>query len=200
MATTLRRETTGGVPQRGKVPPKFGKLHNPVDASKLKIHVGGNDTTVFGMYFDSGMGYKNNRTKGVATGDDPETMYAVMAGTRWGNGSCFDYGNSEVGGFGNGPGTMEAIFFGAARWRRNTGYAEPGCTLAFISGEGPNRTNLNKTICDGASPETSKNCCGPWLGADLEAGMYYGAGTQNVNERNKPHQARLCRPHVQRAS
>jgi hypothetical protein len=96
-----------GVPQRGTVPPRFGHLHNPVDATKHKIHVGGNSTRVYGMYFDPGMGYKNNRTKGVATGDDPETMYAVMTGKRWGNGCCFDYGNSEVGGFSDGAGTME---------------------------------------------------------------------------------------------
>lgn len=96
-----------GFPQRGRDPPRFGHLHNPVDATRHKIHVGGNSTQVYGMYFDPGMGYKNNRTKGVATGDDPETMYAVMTGKRWGNGCCFDYGNSEVGGFSDGAGTME---------------------------------------------------------------------------------------------
>jgi hypothetical protein len=80
-------------------------------------------------------------------------------------------------------GTMEAIFWGAARWRGNTGYTEPGCILA--TPEGPNRTNAS--ICDGSSPETSKNCCGPWIGADLESGMYYGGGDWgNQNEQNKP--------------
>jgi hypothetical protein len=106
-----------GVPSHppSGVTPKFGHLHNPVDASKHKIYVGGDNTHVYGMYFDHGMGYKNNRTKGVATGDgeravymriqssipshsyrfahsDTETMYAVMTGKRWGNGCCFDYG------------------------------------------------------------------------------------------------------------
>eukprot|EP00051_Salpingoeca_urceolata_P008275 m.104771 g.104771 ORF g.104771 m.104771 type:complete len:488 (-) comp15665_c1_seq2:25-1488(-) len=172
-----------GVPHPGKHPPQFGHKHNPVDASKHKIHVGAGSTQVYGMYFDPGMGYKNNRTKGIATGDDPETMYAVMAGNRWGNGCCFDYGNSELGGFSDGAGSMEAIFFGVSRWRGNQGYAEPGCTLAT-----PLATNrTNASICDGSSPATSKNCCGPWVGADLESGMYYGGGGWgNVNERNKP--------------
>ena len=76
-------------------------------------------------------------------------------------------GNSEVGGWSNGAGTMEAIFWGNARWRGNMGDAEPGCILAQPLQE--NATN--KTICDGATPETSANCCGPWLGADLESGM-----------------------------
>ena len=169
-----------GVP--GRRPGQTGKKHNPVDASKHKIHVGKDSTQVYGMYFDQGMGYKNNKTKGVATGDAPETMYAVMTGKRWGNSCCFDYGNSELGGYSDGAGTMEAIFWGAARWRGNTGYAEPGCILA--TPEAPNRTNAS--TCDGSTPEKSENCCGPWLGADLESGMYYGGGAAKVNEQNKP--------------
>ena len=171
----------------GYHPGQFGKLHNPVDASRLKVHVQadtGRPVEVYGMYFDPGMGYKNNRTTGIATGDEEETIFAVMAGTRWSNRCCFDYGNSELGGYSNGAGTMEAIFFGNSRWRGNQGYAEPGCTLAP-----PMEKNIttNLTICDGASPQTSANCCGPWLGADLESGMYYGGGEWgNVNERNKP--------------
>ena len=61
-----------GVPQRAPAgaPPRFGHLHNPVDASTHKLHVGeDSDTEVYGMYFDPGMGYNNNDTKGVATGD-----------------------------------------------------------------------------------------------------------------------------------
>ena len=170
-----------GVP--GRRPGQFGRLHEPVDASRHKIHVGNNNTQVYGMYFDPGMGYKNNRTRNIATGDETETMYAVMAGNRWGNGCCFDYGNAEVGGYSDGPGTMEAIFWGVSRWRGNQGYAEPGCILATPCCK--NRTNTN--VCDGSSPERSKNCCGPWVGADLESGMYYGGGKWgNVNERNKP--------------
>ena len=174
------------IPHKPHGPPKFGYLHSPVDASKHKIHVGNDSTQVYGMYFDSGMGYKNNETKGVATGDDPETIYAVMTGKRWGNGCCFDYGNAELGGFADGAGSMEAIFFGVTRWKGNQGYAEPGCTLAYPEAE--NHTNATgRSICDGTSPETSGNCCGPWVGADLEAGMYYGGGEWgNVNERNKP--------------
>ena len=56
-----------GIP--GRRPGHPGKKHNPVDASKHKIHVGNGSTRVYGMYFDQGMGYKNNKTKGVATGD-----------------------------------------------------------------------------------------------------------------------------------
>ena len=57
-----------GVPHRGK-PGQYGHYHNPVDASAHKIFVGGDNTQVYGMYFDPGMGYKNNLTTGIATGD-----------------------------------------------------------------------------------------------------------------------------------
>lgn len=44
-------------------------------------------------------------------GNDPETIYAVMTGKRFGNRCCFDYGNSEADDKGDGAGAMEAIFF-----------------------------------------------------------------------------------------
>ena len=53
---------------------------------------------------------------------------------------------------------MEAIYFGNARWRGNSG--------------GP-----------GGDPEGG----GPWVGADLESGMYYGGGNVTViNDRSRP--------------
>ena len=75
---------------------------------------------------------------------------------------------------------MEAIYFGSAYWPNshdggignNTGAKQPGCN------SGSDRPRL----C--SSP--SDNCCGPWLGADLEAGMYYGGGLNGTNVQNKP--------------
>ena len=73
----------------------------------------------------------------------PTTLYttkvfAVLSGTHFNSGCCFDYGNSEVNDKDDGPGTMEAIYFGNAHWRGNTGAGDTG----------------------------------PWVGADLEQGMY----------------------------
>jgi hypothetical protein len=51
---------------------------------------------VYGMWFDPGYGYHVDKTKGIATGNDPESIYAVMSGTHYNGGCCFDYGNSEV--------------------------------------------------------------------------------------------------------
>ena len=89
-----------------------GVQHFGVDATKHKVFVGDARTPVYGMYFNVGDGYIANETKGVATGNDPETIYAVMTGKRWGSYCCFDYGNSETTRKDDGSGHMEAIYFG----------------------------------------------------------------------------------------
>ena len=56
-----------------------GVVHKMVNASKHKIAVAGG-VEVFGMWFDSGHGYHVDVTTGVAKGNDPESIYAVMSG------------------------------------------------------------------------------------------------------------------------
>ena len=51
---------------------------------------------VYAAVFDAGMGYRNVNTSGVATGDAPESMYAVLGGDRYNDHCCFDYGNAEM--------------------------------------------------------------------------------------------------------
>jgi len=139
-----------------------GIVHRMVNASKNKIFVGsfgfGLKVGVFGMWFEPGQGYRTDFTKGIAKGNDPESIYAVMSGKRFNGNCCFDYGNSEnttaqplaTGDYA--CGAMEAIYFGNAHWQGNTGYGN-----------------------------------GPWVGVDLEAGMYYGGGNATkVNLANKP--------------
>ena len=110
-----------------------------VNASQHPITAGG--VPVYGMWFDPGYGYDVDKTLNIATGNEPESIYAVFSGKHFNGGCCFDYGNSETNGRDMGDGTMEALYFGNAHWRGNTG-----------SGSGP------------------------WVGADLEQGMYYGGG------------------------
>ena len=104
------------------------------------------------MYFSPGFGYHVDNTVGIAKGNDPESIFAVMSGTHTNGGCCFDYGNSESNDRDDGDGTMEAIYFGTGHWRGNSGAG-----------------------------------AGPWVGADLEQGMYYGGGNVTVkNEQNTP--------------
>lgn len=70
------------------------------------------------MWFDPGYGYHTDHTTGIAVNNEPESIYAVMSGTRkqLGHGCCFDYGNSENSitskNKSQGSGAMEAIYFG----------------------------------------------------------------------------------------
>ena len=140
------------------------ETHKMVNASKHKIAVRGG-VNVYGMWFDPGYGYHVDNTTGVPKGNDPESIYAVMSGKRFNEHCCFDYGNSE-----NtitatkedyGCGSMEAIYFGNSNWVPHAPWTAP----------------------DGNRGHGS----GPWVGADLEAGMYYGGGNQTrVNEQNTP--------------
>eukprot|EP00658_Telonema_sp_P-2_P076682 TRINITY_DN675_c0_g1_i12.p1 TRINITY_DN675_c0_g1~~TRINITY_DN675_c0_g1_i12.p1 ORF type:complete len:309 (-),score=77.27 TRINITY_DN675_c0_g1_i12:99-1025(-) len=130
----------------------LGQRHKLVNASRHKITVG-EQVQVYGMWFDPGYGYHVDATTGIATGNDPESIYAVMSGTHYNGGCCFDYGNSETNDRDDGCGTMEAIYFGNAHWHGNTGHGSTG----------------------------------PWVGADLEQGMYYGGGqVTQVNNQSMP--------------
>ena len=44
-----------------------------------------------------------------------------MSGKNFNGGCCFDYGNSETNDRDDGAGAMEAIYFGNAHWRGNSG-------------------------------------------------------------------------------
>jgi hypothetical protein len=112
-----------------KAPPG-GWLNNgglEADATAAKVKLGGH--TVYGVYttsnFDNNVGavgYRNNATKGVATGDDPEAMYMVASGKHHNQWCCFDYGNAETNNKDNGKATMEAVYFGnSTQWGKGSG-------------------------------------------------------------------------------
>jgi hypothetical protein len=63
----------------------LGKRHKLVNASQHPIVAGAN--AVYGLWFDPGFGYHVDATKNIATGNEPESIYAVMSGTHY-NGGC----------------------------------------------------------------------------------------------------------------
>jgi len=110
--------------------PPGGWLNNgglEADATKAKIKLNGH--TVYGVYttsnFDNdigAVGYRNNKTKGITTGDQPEAMYMVVSGKHYNQWCCFDYGNAETNNKDNGPATMEAVYFGnSTQWGKGSG-------------------------------------------------------------------------------
>ncbi|KAL4765043.1 alpha-L-arabinofuranosidase B [Aspergillus foveolatus] len=71
-----------------------------------------NGKKAYGVFVSPGTGYRNNEAVGTATGDEPEGMYAVLDGTHYNDGCCFDYGNAETSSLDTGNGHMEAIYYG----------------------------------------------------------------------------------------
>mmetsp|Transcript_111923 Transcript_111923/g.250084 ORF Transcript_111923/g.250084 Transcript_111923/m.250084 type:complete len:425 (+) Transcript_111923:59-1333(+) len=105
-----------------------GGAHNVsdtgVNATAEKLMVGGHP--VYAAKFTFGNGYRNDKTSGIAVGDEPETMYMVTSGKYYNNGCCFDYGNAETDNLDDGAGTMEAVYFGNAKGGMNHGGDGPG--------------------------------------------------------------------------
>jgi len=80
------------------------------NAAALPVTAGGHK--VYGVFISPGMGYRNDHTSGIATGDAAEGEYAVFDGSHFDAGCCFDYGNAETSNTDTGNGHMEAIYFG----------------------------------------------------------------------------------------
>jgi hypothetical protein len=87
-----------------------GGPDNLADATAAPTTLNGHKA--YGVYVAAGTGYRDNHTSGIATGDQPEGMYAIFDGTHYNGGCCFDYGNAETSSNDTGNGHMEAIYFG----------------------------------------------------------------------------------------
>jgi hypothetical protein len=114
-----------------RVTPPGGLLPNggkEANATAAKINL--SQHPVYGLFVvgngfvmnAAGVGYRNNNASGIATGDQPEGMYMVANGKHYNQWCCFDYGNAETNSKDNGPGTMEAVYFGSStQWGRGSG-------------------------------------------------------------------------------
>ncbi|KAI4724340.1 alpha arabinofuranosidase [Aureobasidium sp. EXF-10728] len=81
-------------------------------ASAIGAPVTLNGQKAYGLFSSPGTGYRNDQTTGIATGGDPEGIYAVMDSNHFNDNCCFDYGNAEVSNKDTGNGHMEAVYFG----------------------------------------------------------------------------------------
>ena len=70
------------------VPGQGCVYHKMVNASRHKIGVQGGE--VYGMWLDPGYGYDVDVTTDIAKGNEPESIYAVMSGTHYNGECCFD--------------------------------------------------------------------------------------------------------------
>ncbi|MBW8818627.1 MAG: AbfB domain-containing protein [Streptomyces sp.] len=100
--------------------PGPGGVDNLANATDAPVTVAGHKA--YGVYVAPGTGYRNNQTSGIAIGDQPEGEYAVLDGTHYDGGCCFDYGNAETNSTDTGNGHMEAIYFGnSTGWGSGSG-------------------------------------------------------------------------------
>ena len=124
------------------------------DAMALPVTVAGHK--VFGVKVINGVGYRVDKTQGVATGSHPEGTYMVTSSDLVNQNCCFDYGNGETTHHDDGNATMDAIYWGTACWF-GTGAFAP------------------RNPCVGT---------GPWVEADMENGMYHTATGSNKDPKN----------------
>jgi non-reducing end alpha-L-arabinofuranosidase len=121
-------------------------------ASAIGAPVTLNGSKAYGVFISPFTGYRNNAARGTATGDEPEGMYAVLDGTHYNTGCCFDYGNAEVSSDDTGNGHMEAIYFGTGDGSgRGTGSGSGPWIMAdlengLFSGYDPINNNADPTI------------------------------------------------------
>lgn len=88
-----------------------GTPDNPVKATDLKTMINGHPA--YGILIKPGSGYRRlEKGNGIATGDEPESMYMVSSQLNLINNCCFDYGNAETSANDDGNGTMEAVYVG----------------------------------------------------------------------------------------
>ena len=91
--------------------PAAGGYDNLANATAAPVTVNGHKA--YGVYIAPGTGYRNDKTNGVATGDNPEGIYAVVDGRHYSNWCCFDYGNAQTTNKADSPAIMETVYFGA---------------------------------------------------------------------------------------
>jgi hypothetical protein len=96
-----------------KSAPGGGAAKNPdveADAAAFPLTIAGH--RAYAIYVNPGIGYRNDTTRGIATGDEPEGEYMVTSGKHYNGRCCFDYGNAETNNLDTGAGHMEAVYFG----------------------------------------------------------------------------------------
>ncbi len=100
-----------------------GTASQPDNEANIKGHsvmAGGHK--VYALYMVPQDGYRNNSTKGMATGSQPEGMYEIADGKRNIPGSCcWDFGNSSTNNCSGGVGNMATLLFGVTYWGKGTG-------------------------------------------------------------------------------
>ncbi len=148
---------------------------NEANAKGAAITVNGQ--SLYGVKIVAGVGYRNTTASQTATGDNPETEYAVVSGTFFNGSCCFDYGNMETSIHDDGEGTMEAVYFGNC-----TIWNEGGGSGPWVMGD-----SRKRSVGRGQHPLQRQ----PHYSLELEPGNRDGQGRQRWHS-PLDHQGRQC--------
>jgi non-reducing end alpha-L-arabinofuranosidase len=83
-------------------------------ANALPVVVDGHQ--VYGLSVQAGVGYRNDVTRGVPAGAQPQGAYMVTSGQHTDPVCCYDFGNAETSNTDTGNGHMDAVYFGNLCW------------------------------------------------------------------------------------
>ncbi|KHN93674.1 Alpha-N-arabinofuranosidase Precursor [Metarhizium album ARSEF 1941] len=138
----LTQAPAGGA-ARGPEPGGFDSLSSAVGAP---VKLGGKKA--YGVFISPSDGYRNNAAVGTASGDEPQGIYAVLDGTHYNAGCCFDYGNAERDNNDSGDGKMETIYFGDGGYKGSGSgpWIQADLENGLIPGPAEARNDGNPTI------------------------------------------------------
>jgi len=164
------------------------------NATAAPATVGGHK--VYGVYVAPGTGYRDDATSGIATGDAAEGEYAILDGTHYNGGCCFDYGNAETNNDDDGNGTMEAIYFGNIKvWGYGTGngpWIMADMENGLYSGVNAGYNSNDPTIANRFTTAMINGGANHWqiLGGNAQSGglsTFYDGTRPNVSGYNPMH-------------
>ena len=125
-----------------------GTADQPARAGAAPVRVDGR--AVYGVSITPGVGYRDDRARGTASGNKPEGIYEVVAGNHTNNRCCFDFGNAERGNRDDGSGHMEAIYYGSYPGTAPSVKADTENGLPFSGGPTTYRFTTAMLTDDGA--------------------------------------------------
>jgi hypothetical protein len=150
---------------------------------------------VYGVFISPGMGYRDDDTRDIATGDEAEGEYDVVDGTNYNLGCCFDYGNAETNNDDDGAGAMEAIYFGAeSAWGYGSGmgpWIMADMEDGLFSGQSATYNSTDPTIDHRFTTAMVEGGSGKWaiLGGNADSGplstFYSGVRPSGYNPMRK---------------
>jgi hypothetical protein len=181
-------------PPGGFTGPDVNGYDNLAGADAAPVTLGGHKA--YGVFVSPGTGYRNNSTRGIATGDAAEGEYAVLDGSHYNADCCFDYGNAETNSKDTGNGHMEAIYFGNSKvWGYGAGngpWIMADLENGLFSGRNLGLNSANPSIGNRFTTAVVKGTANLWAirGGNAQSGSlstYYSGARSTTSGYNPMH-------------